>query len=267
MTVRVHCAQLGPVVGDLAGNKARSTAAVGAAAAAGAQVIVLPELVTASYCFVDAAEAAAQAIDLDDPVFADWSAAGDGAVVVGSVAERGSGGEIYNTALVVDGAGIRATYRKVHLWNGELRFFTPGDKPAPVVDTEFGRLGVLICYDLEFPENTRALAVRGAELLVVPTNWPIVDRPAGEHPPELIIAMAAARVNRMAIACCDRTNTERGQAWTEGTAIVDADGWVVTEPIGGVGSVSADLDLERARSKDISARNHLFDDRRPSVYH
>ena len=135
-----------------------------------------------------------------------------------------------------------------------------------MVDTAAGRIGVVICYDLEFPEMTRALALRGAELLAVPTNWPLVDRPDGEHPPERIIAMAAARVNRMAIACADRSHNVGGRRYTEGTAIVDAHGWVVTQPITGSGSVHADIDLDIARSKDISTRNHLFHDRRPSVY-
>lgn len=266
MTVRVHCAQLGPVVGDLAGNKAMSTAAVAAAAGAGADVIVLPELVTSSYCFASTDEAAAGAIEVTDDVFADWSRAAGGAIVVGGFAERGQHGAIYNSAALVDGSGVRTVYRKTHLWDAEALYFTPGDQAAPVVDTALGRIGVLICYDMEFPEMTRSVAVRGAQLLTVPTNWPMVQRPDGERPPELIIGMAAARVNRMAVACCDRTNTERGQAWTEGTAIVNAHGWVVTDPIAGTASVAASLDLEVARSKDISARNHLFDDRRPSLY-
>ena len=92
-----------------------------------------------------------------------------------------------------------------------------------------GRVGVAICYDLEFPEVTRHLALRGADLVAVPTNWPLVPRPDGEHPPEVVIAMAAARVNRVAIACCDRTGTERGVQWTAGATIVGVDGWVLAD--------------------------------------
>lgn len=229
-------------------------------------MVVLPELAVSGYDYTDAAQAAASAIDADDPVFAEWSRAGGGAVVVGGFAERGPGGIIYNSAVLVDATGVRALYRKTHLWDDEAVYFRPGDEPAPVVDTAAGRIGVIICYDLEFPEMTRALALRGAELLAVPTNWPLVDRPPGEHPPERIIAMAAARVNRMAIACADRTHNDGGRPYTEGTAIVDAHGWVVTEPITATGSVHADIDLDVARSKDISSRNHLFRDRRPAVY-
>ncbi len=263
---QISCAQFAPVVGDIVANRATSTAAVAQAAAAGAHVIVLPELATSGYTFRDPEESLSAAIELDDEVFSQWSAAADGAIVVGGFAERGPDGIVYNSAALIDSTGVRAVYRKTHLWDEEALYFTPGDEPAPVVDTTVGRIGVMICYDLEFPEMTRSVALRGAQLLAVPTNWPLVDRPAGERPPELIIGMAAARVNRMAIALSDRCGIERGQEWTAGTAIVDANGWVVTEPFSEPGLVSADIDLELALSKDISTRNHAFDDRRPLLY-
>jgi predicted amidohydrolase len=78
--------------------------------------------------------------------------------------------------------------------------------------------------------------------------------------------MAAARVNRMVIACSDRTHLDGGRLYTEGSAVIDAQGWVVTPPLKGTGSVSASVDLDLARSKQISTRNHLFDDRRPAIY-
>jgi predicted amidohydrolase len=161
---------------------------------------------------------------------------------------------------------VLAVYRKAHLWDREQEWFAPGDEPAPVVDTPVGRVGVAVCYDLEFPEVTRGLAVRGAELIAVPTNWPLVDRPAGERPPEVVIAMAAARVNRVAIACCDRAGTERGQVWTEGSTIVSADGWPVAAAGPGPGAATADVDLGRSRDKRIGARNDALADRRPELY-
>ena len=89
----------------------------------------------------------------------------------------------------------------------------------------------------------RSLALRGAELLCVPVNWPVVERPpAGEHPPEQLTAMSAARVNRVFIAVCDRVGAERGVEWVGGTAVIDENGWIV-------GASSADIDLARARDK------------------
>ena len=98
-----------------------------------------------------------------------------------------------------------------------------------MLDTAVGRVAVVICYDLEFPELTRSVALAGAQLLLVPTNWPLVPRPAGERPPEVVIAMAAARVNRMAVVCADRVGTERGMEWTGGATIIGVDGWVAAE--------------------------------------
>ena len=64
--------------------------------------------------------------------------------------------------------------------------FEPGNETPPVIDTRVGRIGVLICYDLEFPEMSRMLALGGAELVAVPTNWPLVDGPEGERAPEVL---------------------------------------------------------------------------------
>jgi predicted amidohydrolase len=124
---------------------------------------------------------------------------------------------------------------------------------------------VLICYDAEFPELTRTVALDGAELLAVPTNWPLVERPPDERPPEALIAQATARVNRICIACCDRTGTERGQEWTAGTCIFDADGWVVAEQ-GEAGMARAELDLAASRDKRVAGTADAFADRRPEIY-
>lgn len=258
--VRVGCRQLSPVLGDLEGNQRRVLEAI---ASSGADVLVLPELATSGYVFETLDEVDACAVPADDPIFASWTAAlvGDSIVVAG-FAERGRDGLFYNSAALVSQAGVLATYRKAHLWDREKLFFTPGSQPAPVVETRFGRVAVMICYDLEFPEYTRQAALAGADLIAVPTNWPLIERPAGERPPELLIGQAAARVNHVAIACCDRAGTERGQEWTEGTGIIGADGWLAaTGP-----HADADLDLATAQDKKISSHNDLFGDRRTDLY-
>ena len=193
-----------------------------------ADIVVLPELVTSGYVFSGFEEA--ESVAVEPSSLAWWGAFG--ALVVGGFCERGDDGRLYNSAAVVDGSGVVAVYRKTHLWDRERLIFTPGDAVPPVLDTAFGRLGVLVCYDLEFPEMPRSLALRGAELLCVPVNWPVVERPpAGEHPPEQLTAMSAARVNRVFIAVCDRVGAERGVEWVGGTAVIDENGWIV----GGVG--------------------------------
>jgi predicted amidohydrolase len=265
--VRVVCCQLSPVIGDLPANRRASAAAVRNAVRLGADVVVLPELVTSGYVFTSADEARPVAVGADHPVLSDWAdaVAGTASTVVGGFCELGDDGRLYNSAAVVDARGVRLVYRKTHLWDREKLIFHAGSAPPPVVDTPAGRLGVLICYDMEFPEMTRTLALAGADLVAVPTNWPLVARPEGERPPEVVAAMAAARANRMFVACCDRSGPERGQDWTEGTAVVDASGWVVATP-GADGTAVADLDLGQARDKRLSERNDALADRRPELY-
>lgn len=252
---------------DLAANQDLTCSAIEESIQAGAQIVVLPELATSGYVFADGDEARSLAITPQHDIFGQWAAlaARGSAVVIGGFCEPAPGGGVFNSAAVVDGTGVVAVYRKLHLWDTEKDIFTPGSQAPPVIDTAFGRIAVIICYDLEFPELTRSLALRGTDLLAVPTNWPLVYRPSGERPPEVQIGIAAARTNRMSIACCDRTGTERGQEWTGGTTIISEAGWVVATA--GEGAVAiADLDLELARDKVLTERSHIFGDRRPEFY-
>jgi predicted amidohydrolase len=265
---RIAVQQLAPVIGDLDANAELSIAALREAAAAGADVVVLPELVTSGYLFDSAEECAAAAIPADDAVLRAWAEVAEaaGMVVVGGFCEAGDDGNTYNSAVVIDETGAeRAVYRKLHLWDGEKRLFTPGAQAPPVVETRVGNVAVVICYDLEVPELTRGVALRGADLLAVPTNWPLVPRPDGERPPEAVIAMATARINRMAIACADRLGTERGLEWTGGSSIVGIDGWVAAEQPA-IGLALADVDLTTASDKQLADLAHAFDDRRPDLY-
>jgi predicted amidohydrolase len=161
---------------------------------------------------------------------------------------------------------VLARYRKSHLWAAENDIFDPGPEAGVVVDTPVGRIGVAICYDNEFPEVPRRLALAGAEVLALPVNWPLVPRPAGEHPPETIQAMAAARSSRMAIVIADRHGSERGVEWTGGTAVVSSDGWICATADEPGQIASAALDLPAPGDKSLGAYNDLFADRRPDLY-
>ncbi|KMS65992.1 hypothetical protein ACZ91_69695 [Streptomyces regensis] len=270
---RIACAEFAPVVGDLDGNGARVLTWREGARTSGVDIAVLPELASSGYVFADAAEARAVAMRADDPVLASWArAAGDTAVVVGFCElgdDRDGGGALYNSAAVLDGGVVRAVYRKTHLWDAEKLVFRPGSCPPPVVSVAGCRIGLAICYDLEFPELVRSLALRGAEVITAPVNWPLVARPEGERPPEVVQAMAAARTNRVFVAACDRWGTERGQRWTRGSVVIDEAGWIVAGGAvpGGPGRlVVADIDPARARDKAVSERNDVLLDRRPELY-
>jgi len=269
-TIRVACQQLAPVIGELEANRAAALAAIEAAAGAGAQVVVLPELVSSGYAFEDAAEARALAEPADGPTLAGWAAAAaaHGLVIAGGFPELGEAGRLYNSAALVGPGGVRVVYRKAHLWDRELLFFTPGDEPPPVIDTLHGRIGLLVCYDLEFPEWTRTAALRGAELLCVPTNWPLVPRPEGERPMEVLRAMVTAATNRMVVAACDRCGSERGVDWVAGSAIAAPAGWLLAGPPAAPEPtlLIADVDLAASRDKALGPRNDVLADRRPALY-
>ena len=269
VTTRVGCAQLALAVGDGPGNAAQIRLAVNRAADAGAKVIVLPELANTGYVFDDRRELATLAEALDGPTVTEWLelARSLDVTIVGGIAERGDDGRFYNSAVMADPGGLRARYRKAHLWNTEKGLFTAGDERPPVVATSFGRIAIMICYDVEFSEWVRDVALRGADLLCLPVNWPLYPRPATERPAEIVRVQAAASSNRMFIAAADRTAEERGQDWLGGTVIVDADGFPTTAlQLGRAGTVMADLPLADARRKAISVGNDVFTDRRPELY-
>jgi predicted amidohydrolase len=243
--------------------------AVERVAAAGARIVVLPELASSGYMFRDHADLVDAAEPADGPtvtLLTELAQRLDLVVVAGF--PEAAGGAVYNSAILADPSGVRAVYRKAHLWDAEKPLgFTPGDAPPPVVETPFGRIGVMICYDVEFPEWVRTAALAGADLLAVPANWPLFPRPRGERPAEVIKVQASASVNRMAIAVADRAGIERGQDWVGGSVIVDQDGYPMTElRLGQEADMVAKLDLANSRTKTISANNNVFGDRRPELY-
>jgi 5-aminopentanamidase len=282
-TTVVACCQLGPVLGDLAANRELTAGAVTRAAAQGANIVVLPELISSGYVFESRAEARACAEAPDGATITGWAqlAADHGIVIAGGFCET-AGGEVFNSAALVDPDGLRCVYRKAHLWDNESKWFVPGCAAPPVVATRFGRMALMICYDLEFPEWVRLPALAGAQLLCAPTNWPASPRPAGERPAEVVRVQANAAVNRMFVAACDRTGEERGVGWVGGSVIVDADGWplaatpqaagsnlaVVPAGAGTDGPVTivAECRLGDALDKAIGPANNVHADRRPELY-
>jgi predicted amidohydrolase len=270
VTVLAVC-QLALCVGDLDANRAAAAAAVEQAASQNASLVILPELCDAGYVFADAAEARALASPADDnPTLRQWRAlaARSGVVIAGGFCEVAEDGTLYNSAAMVDASGTRALYRKAHLWDAENLIFTPGDAPPPVVELPFGKVALMICYDLEFPEWVRLPALAGAALIAAPVNWPAAPVPAGERPSEVVRVQADASVNGVFIAVADRCRAERGVSWVGGTVIVGPDGYPLAGPVtGGRPAVlTAECDLARAADKRISPHNDVLADRRPDLY-
>jgi predicted amidohydrolase len=268
-TTVVACCQVAPAVADLAANRELAAHAISHAAAQGASVVILPELVSSGYVFESRAEAKASAETADGATVTLWArlAADHQLVIVGGFCEMAAG-ELFNSAALVDPGGLRCVYRKAHLWDKERFWFSPGSTAPPVIPTRFGQIAVMICYDLEFPEWVRLPALDGAQLLCAPVNWPAFPRPDGERPAEIVRVQADAAVNRMFIAACDRTGPERGADWVGGSAIVDPDGWPLAHatPAAGPATIAAECRLEDALDKAISPISNVHADRRPELY-
>ena len=267
---RLAVCQLAIDVDDPEGNRSAVERAVDQAAADGAELIVLPELSTSGYVFADHSEGWSRSEALDGPsveLFRRLSAR-HRVVLVAGFCERGPGDTIFNSAVLVEDGELRTCYRKTHLWDAEKLWFSAGDEPAPVVATRLGRIAVMICYDLEFPEFVRAAALSGAELIAGPSNWPLGPaRPVGERPVEMAKAQANAACNRVYLVVADRAGAERGQEWIGGSLVCDPDGYPITEPaLGRAVTLMAEVDLSRSADKTVTGRNDAFGDRRPELY-
>ncbi|WP_071000150.1 nitrilase family protein [Methylobacterium sp. C1] len=269
--IRVSCIQFEPKFGAVDANMARASDLVRAAAAEGSRLIVLPELASTGYVFESAAEAAALAEPVPDgPTTRAWAAlaAELGVHIVAGIAE--SAGEIlYNAAVIVGPGGYIGTYRKAHLWDQENVFFARGNLGFPVFDTALGKVGVAICYDGWFPETFRRLALAGAEIVCIPTNWvPMPDQPEGEAAMANTLHRAAAHTNGIFIACADRVGIERGQPFEGQSLIIGPKGWPLAGPASRdrTETLSALVDLDAAGRKDLNRFNSLLRDRRTDIY-
>ena len=243
-----------------------ATTAVREAARAGAEIVVLPELVLTGSAFASRSEALERAEESNGPTATRMTqlAAELGVVLIFGFCERDAGGAgPYNSALVIDRGEVRAVYRKTHLWDQEKLIFEAGTAPAPVVSTSVGRLAVMICYDAEFPEMIRDVTLRGAQLIAVPANWPVVPKPAEERPIEVAKAQAGAAANRVFIAVADRCGVERGVDWFGSSVICDLTGFPLAGPASGEPiTLLATIDLDRADDKRLGPHNDALMDRR-----
>lgn len=170
--MRVALCQI-PVASDPAANLARAQQAIACAARQGAQLAVFPEGTQARF----GTDLTAAAAPLDGFFCAGLAGAarGHGVAVVAGVFEPAPGGRVYNTAVAFDETGrLAASYRKIHLFDAlgqrESELVAAGDEPV-IADLAGTRVGFLTCYDVRFPEQARALAAGGAQLLVIPAAW------------------------------------------------------------------------------------------------
>ncbi|MEM6548317.1 MAG: nitrilase family protein [Pseudomonadota bacterium] len=270
--ITVACIQFEPRIGNRAHNVAESVGALEKAAAAGASLAVLPELSDSGYVFETREEAFSLASEpgASDSIeaWAEIARARDLHVVAG-FAER-EGPSLYNSAVVIAPDGVLGVYRKTHLWGAEALFFERGDLGYPVFRTRLGRIGALICYDGWFPEAWRLLALQGADIVCVPTNWvPMPNQPEEHLSMSNILCMAAAHSNSMYVAAACRTGVERGQPFIGQSVIVSNEGWPVAGPAPKEGDalLTARVNLAAARrGRQLNDFNQLLRDRRADLY-
>lgn len=264
--------QMEPHIGDARDNRERSCELIDQAADAGARLVVLPEATSAGYVFADQQEAYVAAEPLPDgPAVSAWAAlaARRGLWVVAGVTER-ERDEVYNSAVIVGPDGLVGLFRKAHLWNDEQRIYGRSHLGFPVFDTELGRIGLAICYDAWFPETFRSVALQGADLLVVPSNWvPVPGQPEDLPLMANQMCMTGAHSNQMYVVGVSRVGEERGQLFVGGSLVVGPDGWPLAGPASTTEEAIIYAEIDPLGTRD-SRRNNPFNqplrDRREDAY-
>ena len=265
--MQVAVAQIDPQLGEKEQNLAICVARMEEAAALGAQLLVLPECAIPGYMFDSGEEAMPYAEEIPGPTTEalERESARLGLYVVCGLLER-DGDALRNAAVLVGPDGLIGTYRKTHLpFLGVDRFVVPGDE-LRVYDTPLGRIGIEICYDLRFPEVTRTLALKGADMVAHPTNFPMAAKVQTE-----LITVARAAENRIYLLTANRCGKERWGEFCGRSQIVDPFGVRLAETDEYTQTLLVgELDVEKARDKDYVIPGeyelYLFGHRRPELY-
>jgi N-carbamoylputrescine amidase len=254
-------------------NRAMASQALGELFRRGADLVVLPELMSSGYG-TDRGRLEAVAEPVDGHTVETWCAAAarGGGLVAGGLCER-DGDRIFNTAVLVNGDGVLLHYRKLHLFAGEKLIFTPGDLGLPVAETPLGVIGLCVCYDLRFVETVRALALQGADLVAVPTAWlPGFDRERWDsagYAPQARGVLLQANLDQVYIACASQAGSNRESDFLGSSLLCDPYGKTIEGPLSRsrpeLATATIDLDAV-ARAQEREALIKPREDRRTDVY-
>lgn len=269
MTVRIAAVQLEPRLMEVERNLKLMTDQLRLAAAEGAKLVIFPEAAVTGYCFETLEEALPYAETLPGPsteAFAKVCKETQACAIYGTLEKSGS--KLFNSVALVGPDGMIGSYRKTHLpYLGIDRFTNHGDRPYEVFEAAGLRVGMLICYDGGFPEAVRCLALAGADLVALPTNWPPGGECQAEHTPN-----ARAHENQIYYVACNRVGSERGFNFIGWSKICEPGGKTLAEaPHTNSTIIYADVDPAIARAKRIVRvpDRHIVDrfaDRRPDLY-
>ena len=249
--------QFNITMGDIDQNLQKALSGIRRVREKDARLVVLPEMWSTGYDYKRLGALAGETPRILDIL--KGLTAEKGMVVVGSLPENTEAG-ICNTAFVVDNGELVGSYRKLHLFStmGEDRFLTAGDRTL-VVPTSVGRLGVAICYDLRFPELFRKLALEGAEILCIPSEWP---KPRQEH--YRILLRARAIENQLFVAAANCCGIQGKLDFFGMSMLLSPRGEILAEG----GETETELCALFDFGEMISYRSQIlcFDDRRPEIY-
>jgi len=260
MKMKIGFAQFQPILGDPDAN-IRKIHKLGPAMAEG-DIIVLPELANSGYNFSSKQQAFDLSVIPEESEFVDTCISlcsqYDISIVVG-INER-CGDQLYNSAVLLNESGIIGKYRKQHLFLDEKDIFHTGDLGFPVFEVQDVRVGMLICFDWIFPEAWRILALDGADIICHPSNIVIPGLA------QMAVPVRAVE-NRVFVITTNRIGTEGNLTFTGLSTIANPKGEVVCQADQVSETVMlAEVDIDLARQKMITRRNHVLNDRKPEEY-
>ena len=267
--MRIAAVQMDVTLADIAGNLLRMITKTRETRVAGAELTIFPECALTGYCFDSIDEARPYAESIPGPSVDKMVAlcAELGGFVVFGLLEK-EGARVFNALALVGPQGLIGSYRKIHLPRLGVDMYTDfGDRPFAVYEINGLRIGMNICYDGGFPESGRCLALLGADLIVLPTNWP----PGAEAAADYAINTRAME-NTVYYAAADRVGVERGVPFIGKSKICDPLGKTLGyadhthEEI-----LYADVDVSRSRNKHLIRKAGVNEvnriaDRHPEMY-
>lgn len=243
--IRVASVQANVIYNDPSQNAANAIEALEDLASKKVDLAVFPEAFLTGYCVRDAAGAESIRIPRSHNALEELRDASNrlGILAVVGFAEE-DGGLTYNSAALLEPNEAIRIYRKTHLPDlGLDKFATPGSD-LTVFQTRIGKVGILVCFDMRYPEATRSLALQGADIVCLPTNWPEGAECSAQH-----ICIARAAENRVFFVTCNRVGTENGFRFIGQSKIVSPAGEVLASAGTDPAVLIADLDFEEARTK------------------
>jgi predicted amidohydrolase len=262
---RAAAAQTLARLGDVKYNIEVSTQLVNEAVRQGAELVVLPECMNTGYLFDSAQHCRSLAEHVPDGAFVSAMSAlarRHGIFIASGITEWDDRrGRIFNSGIMLDRNGeVCVHYHKQFLATHDQNWFSFGERGCPVVDTDLGRIGLMICFDGRIPEIARSLALQGAEVIVDMANFFAMDQAEMWGP-------ARCYENGVWLVAATKAGYERSIYYPGGSMIVDPSGRVAAKmPYDRHGVIVADVVPDLARDKAIYAANDKFADRRPATY-